>query len=137
MARILIMEDDPLQAEVWAAALTARGHEVSHVAGAGAALETLARRPFDLLVTDLHVRSRKGPGPDGGLYLIGRMRASGASPSGRSDLAHMPIVAVSGASRTGSRAFDPLATARALGADAGLRKPASPALLVETVERFA
>ena len=53
MARILVAEDEDSVRIFVARALTAKGHEVTHVADGGAALEALAAEPYDLLLTDI------------------------------------------------------------------------------------
>jgi PAS domain S-box-containing protein len=51
--QILLVEDDPDIREVTAVMLSALGHEPTEAQNSAAALEQLAARPFDVLVTDL------------------------------------------------------------------------------------
>jgi two-component system, OmpR family, phosphate regulon response regulator OmpR len=51
--RVLLIEDDARLAEMVSEYLGAAGFDVSHVASGTAALERLARRPYDALVLDL------------------------------------------------------------------------------------
>ncbi|MBX6321030.1 MAG: response regulator [Rhodospirillaceae bacterium] len=60
MARILVAEDEASVREFVARALRLRGHEITAVEDGGAALEALARAPYDLLLTDIVM-----PGLDG------------------------------------------------------------------------
>ena len=60
MARILIAEDDMAVQNFVARALTHRGHEVAAVSDGIQALETLDKKTFDLLITDIVM-----PGLDG------------------------------------------------------------------------
>ena len=53
MARILVAEDEPAVGQIVLRALTHFGHEVTLVEDGGAALDTLGRASFDLLLTDI------------------------------------------------------------------------------------
>ena len=132
MAHILLMEDDLDQAFLFAEYLRRAGHEVAHAESANAALELLDGRSFDMIVTDIFVRSGAASLPDGGLTLIGRVRnremmAFGAHPP-------MPIIAISGGYATAQP--DVLTLAKSVGADMCFSKPVELDLLVEEVERL-
>lgn len=70
-ARILVLEDDALEAQRLAAALTHQGHAVTLAGDGDAALAVLEQGPFDLVLADLVV-----PGLDG-LGLIRALAARG------------------------------------------------------------
>lgn len=53
MARILIAEDEETVRSFVSRALEHFGHEVKAVPDGGAAVQELARRPYDLLLTDI------------------------------------------------------------------------------------
>lgn len=52
---VLIAEDHPEMLEFYARVVRSDGHDVATCLDGGAALETLARRPFDLIVLDLRM----------------------------------------------------------------------------------
>ena len=79
MAHILLVEDDPIGAEVATIICEAAGHTVVHAPGGNEALAILAGERFDLALVDVQM-----PGLDG-LALTRRVRANPA-------LAHMPVV---------------------------------------------
>ena len=66
--KILIVEDDLPVARQTAAALTEDGHDPTTVHSGEAALETVAKNSFDLIVLDVRL-----PGIDG-FELLGRLR---------------------------------------------------------------
>jgi CheY-like chemotaxis protein len=60
--RILVVEDEPLIAALLTDMLTADGHEVDAVGTGVAALEQIAKRPYDLILSDLRMPELDGPG---------------------------------------------------------------------------
>ena len=58
--RILLVEDDPDQAELFRLILTSEGYEVVKAMDADAALARLADTPFDLLLVDWDLPGMKG-----------------------------------------------------------------------------
>ena len=60
--RILVVEDEPLIAALLTDMLAADGHEVDAVGTGSAALAQLARRQYDLIVSDLRMPVLDGPG---------------------------------------------------------------------------
>jgi DNA-binding response OmpR family regulator len=60
MARILLAEDDRVVLEVFERALVRSGHEVETFGDGASACEALSERPFDVVVTDLHMPPGKG-----------------------------------------------------------------------------
>jgi len=131
MAKILIMEDEFDQANLLLAILTNAGHDVTLSHDGDAAWALLLKEPYDVLLTDMSVKSstdtlRKA----GGLALIGKMRAvKGADYPDWID--RVRIVAISGVY---TLADNMLRMARTLGADVCLRKPASIGDLLAAVD---
>ncbi len=91
MARILIAEDDLAVQNFVARALTHRGHAVAAVSDGVQALDSLTKKPFDLLITDIVM-----PGLDGiGLAL----KVARDHPS-------LPVLLMSGYSAERQRAYN-------------------------------
>ncbi len=112
--RLLLVEDDPVVAEVIATLLRAQGHLVTHVAhGLGALAETTGER-FDAILLDLDL-----PGMDG-VALARQLRAQGAT---------LPLLAV-----TARVDGDAQPQALAAGFNAFLRKPVSGVSLAEGLQ---
>jgi two-component system NtrC family sensor kinase len=61
MARVLIVDDEPVMRELIEMTLEDAGHAVESVASGRAALERLAQHAYDLIVCDLHMPDRDGP----------------------------------------------------------------------------
>lgn len=117
VARILLAEDEPTTAEVFARALQRDGHEVRLVRDGVQALHALRDDPPDVVVLDLGLPALPG------IEVLRWLRAG--------ELRELPVVVVSGVS------------ARALpGADAlvqpgvWLEKPLRPRALVEVVREL-
>jgi PAS domain S-box-containing protein len=114
--RILLAEDNPVNALLIRELLRRRGHQIEEVASGTAAVAAMEREAFDLVLTDIHM-----PGMDG----IEATRAIRAmeEQSGRS---RTPIVALTAdALETGKRAC------QEAGMDGFLTKPVNPAELEE------
>lgn len=60
IVRILLVEDDPLQARIGGEILTARGHRVRIVEGVQAAREALRDREVDLAIVDVVLEDGNG-----------------------------------------------------------------------------
>ncbi|HMA54416.1 MAG TPA: sigma-54 dependent transcriptional regulator [Acidobacteriota bacterium] len=74
MAKILIVDDDPLARDALARVIKKMGHEPSEAGSLGAAREKLPENAFDLVFCDVRM-------PDGsGLDILPEIRASSASP---------------------------------------------------------
>lgn len=106
MARILLVEDDPLVSKSLCMAMESKGHVVVTAENGDVGMRTFAEGGFDLVVTDIIMPDKEGIG------LIIEIRR--LSPD-------VKIVAISGGGRTGNLDF--LTMARSLGATAILRKP--------------
>ncbi|RZA22179.1 MAG: hybrid sensor histidine kinase/response regulator [Lysobacteraceae bacterium] len=111
---LLLVEDDPIVAEVMQGLLAAQGHVVVHAGHGLAALSEIATRRFDAALLDLDL-----PGLDG-LALARMLRAQGF---------RAPLLAVTARSDAEAEAV-----ARAAGFDDFLRKPVSGARLAEALE---
>ncbi len=113
MARILVVDDDPLDLMILDSLLTAEGHELVFADDGSSALAFYTEQEFDLVVTDLVM-----PGIDG-LRLIKEImeRNPGAA-----------IIAISGMSP------EQLPLARDYGAVQTLAKPIDRDALLATVE---
>ena len=115
--QLLLVEDDPIAAEVLTGLLRTQGHSVMHAPDALAALTLIetAVAPFDALLSDLDL-----PGM-GGHTLAKLLRERGYTK---------PIIAVTASSRG-----DEEQRVREAGMDALLRKPVLPDALRETLEK--
>ena len=112
--RILLAEDNPINALLTRELLRRRGHQVSEVTSGEAAVKAMEEGTFDLLVTDIHM-----PGMDG----IEAARAIRQNEAGLSR-PRTPIVALTAdALETGRRAC------REAGMDGFLTKPVEPTQL--------
>jgi PAS domain S-box-containing protein len=112
--RILLAEDNPINALLTRELLRRRGHQVSEVTSGEAAVKAMEVGAFDLLVTDIHM-----PGMDG-------IEAARAIRQNEADLSRprTPIVALTAdALETGRRAC------REAGMDGFLTKPVEPTQL--------
>lgn len=79
MARILVVDDDPVVLRMLAYVLADDGHETRRASDGMAALRLLEREPFDLVVSDVRMPELDGLG------LLARMR-------GDERLARLPLV---------------------------------------------
>ena len=134
MAHILIMEDDRVEALELALFVERLGHTIKIVRDSDEAMGVMARERFDLILTDIYVRSNGVPQPSGGISLIGQMRVatrSGAASWMRS----VPIVAMS-AAQTSSVYPNVLRIARQVGATACLSKPVDQGVLCHLLDGF-
>jgi CheY-like chemotaxis protein len=120
MARILVIDDDPVIRALAASSLEARGHSVIEAADGQAGMKVFEQGQTDLVVTDIVMPVQEG------IATIGAIRR--LSPT-------MPILAISGSNTVG-RYGDYLHAAEVLGASATLPKPFSTDSLVEIVERL-
>ena len=119
-ARILVAEDDDVNARLIETVLARAGHAVELARDGAAALQALRQRAFDLVLVD-----QRMPGMDGA-ELARRVRAGSA---GR---ARIPIVAL-----TASASEDTRAACLAAGMDEFLSKPVDPETLEALLERIA
>lgn len=124
--RVLLAEDDPVNAMLVRSVLERGGHTVRHVPDYPGLVAALAGAPEagpfrpDLVVTDLGM-----PGGEGSEMIARIVRCDYGN-------ARLPVVVLTADSRPGLR--DGLLAA---GADAVLAKPADPQMLLDTVSRLA
>jgi len=117
--KILLAEDNPVNALLIRELLRRRGHQIKEVATGSAAVAAIEDETFDLLLTDIHM-----PGMDG-IEATRTIRALEAKTPGR----RVPIVALTAdALETGKRAC------RDAGMDGFLTKPVDPAELEEMLQ---
>ena len=124
--RILVIEDDPAQRQLFETALTNAGYEVVEAPDGQAGLRLYQDQPCDLIVTDIFM-----PKADG-LETIFDLR---------SQHAHVKIIAISGGgswAQHGSRlgADDTLTMAQKFGADRILQKPVKLQRLVALADEL-
>ena len=118
MARVLILELDPVFAAVVEDRLLVAGHEATLVADPAVAVSTATEGRADLLVMDMDL-----PGVSG-IEIIRQLRQQGETRS-------LPIVALSASGRSGDR----IAALRA-GVDDFVSKPCDPEELLLRLDRF-
>lgn len=116
MARILLVDDEPLLRDTLRIALQGAGHTVSVAPDGKSALNLLVDEKFDVIVTDILM-----PETDG-LEMIMRVRKESGN---------VRIIAMSGGGRT--RNMDMLDFAKSFGADAVLAKPFLPKELISSI----
>ncbi len=120
MARLLLVDDNPLFRQMLCRALRAAGHDVIWAEDGEAALRNFSSEgPFDVVITDIVMPNREG---------IGTILELTA----RSDV---PIIAMSGGGRS-IDSDDALESARLLGASATLSKPFPLTTLLAEVDRL-
>ncbi|MEL7464978.1 MAG: response regulator [Pseudomonadota bacterium] len=121
MADIMILEDDRQLSRRWKGALTGVGHTVEIVETASEGLALAREKKFDLCIVDIFIKRDGAYVPDGGVILISKFRQ--VHPD-RSEpwWSTVPIIAITGASGI-LGGYDPLRTARDMGANLMIRKP--------------
>jgi two-component system, chemotaxis family, chemotaxis protein CheY len=117
MAKVLVIDDEPGVRGVMCRVLEAAGHDGVDFDNGGGAIEHVRQQPADLLITDLFMPDVEGIET---IREIHRLRPD------------LPIIAVSGIDFEGG---DYLNVARKFGAVATLKKPFSPADLLDLVSR--
>jgi DNA-binding response OmpR family regulator len=115
--RVLLVEDEPLTAEVFALALSRDGHEVEVARDGLQALRRLEKRLPTVLVLDLNLPAVSGAD------VVRRLRGEGHH--------RLPIVIVSGRSRDNG-----MLPPEQLEPGVWLAKPIKPRDLVQVVRRF-
>lgn len=120
LQRILVVDDDPVTREVARLMVGKAGHKVQAVASGEAAVKTLRKRTFDLILLDMHM----GSGMDG----IETTRAIRALPA----IAQPRIVAL-----TADVSPETMRRMRAAGLATILSKPITSAALLQMIGRRA
>ncbi|QPH53868.1 response regulator [Pontivivens ytuae] len=119
MTTILILEDDqPLAAE-WQIALEGEGYTVVHCRDATSALDYLEGHDADLVIADIFIYREGTLTSDGGVKLVGLLRAAGA----RTERPDLPIISITGQPQDGRFVPPVLDLTTSLGADLALEKP--------------
>ena len=116
-ARLLVIDDDPVNLDLMTYLLTAFGHTTLPVSGAQAALDILRAANVDLVLCDIQM-----PGIDG-FELLRRINAEG--------LCKAPVVGITALAMVGDRE-------KVLGAgfDGYMAKPITPETFVKEVEHY-
>ena len=114
--RLLVVDDNPLNLELFEAALTDDGHQVVVASDGDAGLARALAEPFDVVLLDVELSGRSG------LDLCRELRRAGR---------RSPILAVSA-----NALPDQVARGLAAGFDAYLTKPISPQALRAAVRRY-
>lgn len=118
MARILIIEDSPLNMELVTVLLETAGHELLQAERAQDGIEIARQQPFDLIVTDINM-----PGIDG----IQAARMLRAQPETRS----IPLIALTAMAMEGDRE-----RILAAGFNEYIAKPFDHTTLLNTVAQY-
>ncbi len=116
MARILVVDDEPLICEMLDITLSRAGHDVSTANDGAAAVKIAAQDPIDLVIADIVMPLKDG------LETIVFLRQEHPD---------LKIIAISGGSPIGGA--DLLAMARHAGAHDAFRKPLDNDLLLRTI----
>ncbi len=118
MARILVVDDEPLICRMLDTFLTRAGHEVETAADGAKAVGIVDSVPVDLVIADIVMPEKDG------LETIIHIRKS---------LPKLPVIAISGGSRIGN--FDFLAMAEKLGACESFYKPLDNDELLRAIDK--
>jgi len=118
MARILVVDDEPLVCEMLQVFLSRVGHHVVIAHDGKRAIHAIEDGPIDLVIADIVMPEKDG------LEIITQLKT---------DRPGLKVIAISGGSRIGN--FDFLSMAKALGACATFYKPLDNRELLGAVER--
>lgn len=118
------MDDDAVLRTELAAYLSVHGFEVTCCGTATEAKEQLGNHAYDLVISDIFVRSNGEFVPDGGIRLVGWMQV-------RYDI---PVIAMTGVVDTQGGGY--LQNMRDLGATVCLEKPIDEAVLLQHVRNL-
>ncbi|SOH94571.1 Response regulator receiver domain-containing protein [Monaibacterium marinum] len=130
MKTIVIMEDDIALAAEWQLHLEQAGYIVVQTNGASECLEYLSDNHADLVIADVYVQRDGVFVGDGGIKLIGLLRATG----GKMAQPALPVICVSGVGG-GTKHLPPvLELAKSMGANAVFQKPVAFSDLIKCIE---
>jgi len=116
--KCLVVEDNASNRDIIGHLLTHAGHQIEFAPSGASGLEAARSTLYDIIFLDLHM-----PGMSGWEVLDSLQQSDGA-------MGHAPIVILSAVTDTAS-----IASAKSKGAAGYLRKPISPFLLLDTLER--
>lgn len=119
MAKILIIDDEPLVRSVIARAVRGAGHDVLEAEDGEKGVSAAKSARPDLVITDISMPNQEG------IQTIAELREIDEA---------LPIIVVSGEPRT--KGYAPLDDARLLGADSAFEKPFSMVELVAEIARL-
>lgn len=124
MAKVLIIDDDPLVRETIALMLSLNGHQVATAENGRQGIETFQTDSFDVVILDIVMPEMEG------LETIRRLRDM---------TAEVPLIAITGTpvsigSLGNERPMDYLAYARSFGAREALRKPFEEEQLLAAID---
>jgi two-component system phosphate regulon response regulator PhoB len=114
--RVLIADDDETVRSLLRATLPEDGYDVVEAADGSAALDQIARGPFDLVLLDWHMPKRAGAD------VLAELKR---------EHPELPVVVLTAQHQAPHREL-----AESLGVDAFLTKPFSPLQLLDTIERL-
>jgi CheY-like chemotaxis protein len=117
VARILVVDDEPMLRRTFRSILEKAGHVVIEAEDGAQAISMFSAHKPDLVLTDIIMPNREG------VEFIGELRRQDRD---------VPIIAISGGGSTGGDLFLTLATH--LGATQTLHKPIRQAALLEAVD---
>ena len=139
-ARILLVDDDPINQMVAVGLLRRRGWEATAAANGKEALQVLAQQRFDLILMDLQMpeldgfqtasiirQNEAGPPPEA----TARETALAMRETTQGSSGHIPIIALTTASQPGVRE-----KCLASGMDDFLNKPVNPRELYGMIEKY-
>lgn len=135
MPRILLLEDDLEFGGLVKSGLEGVGYEVVLSENATAAIELLEEEDFDLLIADLFIKVDGKMVSDGGILLIGRIRAAMFSDNVLARHGQMPILAISGGVHFPLQ-DSILKIAQSVGATDSLAKPFDQDELLRKIEQL-
>ncbi|WP_282611148.1 response regulator [Pelagibius sp. Alg239-R121] len=118
MAKILIVDDEPLICEMLEVFLSRAGHDITTASNGVQAMEIASKLPIDLVIADIVMPEKDG------LETITELRKQNPDVN---------VIAISGGSRIGN--FDFLAMAEKFGANATFYKPLDNDALLQAVEK--
>jgi len=134
MAKLLLMEDDEVQADMLSVGLIDAGHSVKVSYNGNEAWLHLCAQPFDLLITDMLVPVTRSAEGGGGFLLVNRIRRTRWEEL-HPDNREIPIITISGAGQK-MLGQDLLESAISSGADSALRKPIRFEDLLSEIDRL-
>ena len=115
MAKILVIDDDPLVRKTVVKILISAGHQVLEAAHGGTGMQILNSEQPELVITDIMMPQQEG------IETIAQIR----------EISGLPIIAISGSQRDDE--FNPLLDAELMGADVAIPKPFTAETLLAAV----